>query len=74
MKLYKQKLPVKSDAMDLIGEFASVEDAQTNARDLAIADKCSEHVWSFRIDENGERCPPFEMVVNDSYKLIVRDW
>jgi hypothetical protein len=76
MYLYKQLIIAGKSAtdLDLLGEYASAEEAKNAARNIAIKDQCADIAWGSPYDDSGNPQEPYELTVNDEYRLIVRSW
>ncbi len=72
MKLYKQLITDESTISDfeLLSEHDSINNAKKEAVVIANNDGCKDIMWTF----TGNDEPPYELNVNDKYRLIIRDW
>lgn len=77
MKLYKRIISgndKESDVFEFIDESSSIDELKKQAvyfaRNLGVID----HVWAYGIDSSGKDCPPYELEVNDSLYLVIREY
>jgi hypothetical protein len=70
--LYKRQLPSGSPISKRILESDNLDNLKREAEKLARNDGCSDHSWGHFIEPGVQKS--YEMVVDNKYKFIIREW
>lgn len=76
MKLYRQVVSRELGEMDpeLIMEHDSIEHLKNTARQIAISLGCLDISWTDGVDSGASFQFPIELEVNETLRLIIRQW